>query len=350
MVFNLFKKKNTPAIALDIGSQNTKIIKTSSARNQLHIEECQCHPTPPGVFEAGQILDAKKLSDFLAKIIADMHLGDNLNVTTGVSGKGVIVKKIDIPKIEESLIAEHLPFEVEQYIPYDISEMDLDYEILNSEEGTSEEHISILFVAVLKKVVSDINQVFGEAYINCSILDTNIFALANAFEHSYGVRENQNFMICDVGASHTLLVVVSNNQVIFARSLPVGGSFYTKGLHQKLDVSLESAEEMKKDVNLEDITAQLEGLHQEFCDEIYSGYEFYMNFFPNKPISEAFITGGASQTQGLISFLEKKFTLRFRNFNTFQNASMDSDLKNQEQALNPYSAVAMGFALRANEE
>ena len=352
-MFSLFKKQSSSScFAVDIGSQYTKFIDLVPLKGDSYqIREIAVQPTPEGSFQAGKILSLDKLSKFLVRSIVELGFDKKTSVVAGIAAKGMITKKIDIPKMEESLIPEHLPFEAEQYIPYDISEMDLDYEILRGESSNSET-IPILFVAILKKTVAEYISVFSEAQLECNILDGNMFALANAFEYSYGVHLDKNFMICEVGASSTSLVGVCRGQVIFARSIPVGATFYTQQIQNGLGVSFQEAEDLKKtassekDPKAQEVLTIIEKLHSGFCEELQASYEFYTNFFPNDKISEMFLTGGGSLTKGLSAALEKAFSIPFTILNPFQKVSLSPHLKQQEEKLRPYSAVGFGLSLR----
>ena len=353
MPFNVFKKRNESAyFAVDIGSQYTKFVDLIQLKDKTcQVKEIAIQPTPEGSFQAGKILSLDKLSKFLVRSVVEMGFGKKTGVVGGVAAKGMITKKINIPKMEENLIPEHLPFEAEQYIPYDISEMDLDYEILQ-EVDADQETIPILFVAILKKTVAEYISLFAEAQLNCDVLDGNMFALANAFEYSYGVHPDKNFMICDVGASCTTLVGICSGQVVFARSIPVGAAFYTQQIQESLGVNFQEAEDLKKSVSddknpkAQEVLGVIENIHPGFCEELQASYEFYTNFFPNKKISEMFLTGGGSLTSGLSATLEKTFSIPFTILNPFQKVSLSPHLKNRAEQLQPYATVGFGLSLR----
>ena len=351
MPFTLFKKPGSSYFSIDVGSRYTKFIDvTLSKGNACKVNEFIVKPTPEGSFQAGKILDQSKLSGFLVQSVIDIGFGKKNNVVGGIAAKGVIVKKIDIPKMEERLIPEHLPFEVEQYIPYDISEMELDYEILKGMAGPPDT-ISVLFVAILKKTIQEYLDLLSEAQLNCDILDGNMFALFNAFEYNYGLQSKKNIMICDVGAGSTTLVGICNGQMVFARSIPVGAGFYTQEIQKSLGVTLQEAEELKKSAGEGgskpgEVSEIIEKSHSGFCEELKAGYEFYTNFFPNNKISEMFLTGGGSRMKGLSSVLQNAFSVPFKDFKPFQKASLPSHLKKQEKRLSAYAATAFGLSLR----
>ncbi len=348
LLLNLFKKLNKEYISLDIGSQNTKIMSLSpkGVINRFLIK-----PTPEKVFDSGTILDTEKLGEFLMACIGDMDIENDIEVITGVSGKGIIAKKIDIPKMEENLIVEHLPFEAEQYLPYEIDEVSLDYEILRDIEAGNND-IPILLVAVLKNIVNQYDELFEKSFLNCNILDVNVFALFNVFEKNYDLDETENYFLIDVGLNITNLVAIVKNQVVFTRSLPIGGNFYTNELERRLGLSYAEAEELKKSASQEEehpenVSSTLrEVIGPLFGDEIFSGYEFYLSFFPNNKISQIYATGGGSQCLGLLDVLSNKFEVPAYELNPFQNMELSFDLKSKEKNLMPFGSVVTGLSLR----
>ncbi len=348
MLINLFKKTKKEYVALDIGSQNTKVASISGGSINKFIIE----PTPEKLFDAGMILDEKGLSKFLMVCLGNLDITTDIEVITGVSGKGVITKKIEIPYMEEDLIAEHLPFEAEQYLPYEIDEMDLDYEILKDMSSSSKTNdVPILLVAVLKSIVSQYNELFEKSFLNCDILDTNVFALFNVFEKNYDLDEKENYFLIDIGLSTTNVVAIIKNQVVFTRSLPIGGDFYTQEIEKRLNLNYAEAEELKKSVSQEaehpeHISSAIKEINPLFSDEIFSGYEFYLSFFPNNKISQIYITGGGSQCLGLLETLNNKFQNSVYRLNPFQNIELGPDVLLDEKVLSSFGAIVAGLSLR----
>ena len=223
---------------MDIGSQNTKFLSFSS---KGIINNFSMEPTPEGSFDSGVILDPEKLKDFLMSCVGNLDMQNDFEIITGVSGKGIITKKIDILQMDEKLISEHLPFEVEQYLPYEIDEVGLDYELLTGIETSTSKEMPILIVAVLNSMVQQYNKLFEESFLQCGTLDTNHFALFNIFEKNYDLDETENYFLIDIGSKITNVVIAIKNQVVFARSLPLGGDFYTKELARRLDLGYAEA-------------------------------------------------------------------------------------------------------------
>ena len=345
-MFGIFQSKKNQ-FAVDIGSRYTKFIKVSRKSKQLTVDQFYMQPTPEKAFEAGNILNPDALVQFITQSVSQMDFAGSSNVVSGLYGKSLIIKKIDIPKIEESLIPEHLPFEVEQYVPYDLADMELDFEILKPSSRQSPDSMSVLFASALKETINSYSDIFEKSFLTCDVLDVSTFALANAFEQSYGVSD-QNFLLIDIGASYTGLAVLHKGQLVFSRGQPVGGNFYNQGLQKKLGLGFEEAEDLKKGAseNPPEVASCLEELNSSFCEEIYSNYEFYTSFFPEDKISEIYLTGGAAQTLGLKACLQSKFETPCEIFNPFQNLVLAPHLASDQESLQAYLPLSLGLALR----
>ena len=349
-MLQLFKKPGKPIMAVDIGHQNTKIILLSKPiPGKLKILKAVMKPTPLDSFKAGAIVDEEKLADFLSRTVADMELTEEVKAVTGISGaKGLITKKIDIPQIEAPQIPEHLPFEVEQYLPYDMNDLDLDYEILKKAKTRTPNTIPLFVVAVLVSVVKEYDNLCAKSFLNCDTIDANVFALSNIFEWNYGVNEKDCVLLMDIGEYHTNMAVIDSGELIFTRSIPAGGKNYTEKLKSSLQMEHQEAEDLKinKEGQPEAVGKVLEEVHALFCDELYSGYESFKTFFPESHISSIFITGGASQTEGLISFLEKKFSMSVQPIDNLKNIEKASNISIDKDLLSLYFSSALGLALR----
>ena len=351
-MFQFFKKKSKTAFAVDVGSCYTKIMDVSFSGNEMSVQNFFIKRTPAECFDSGNVLDEEKLSQFLLQSLAELKV-EKLNVIAGVTGKGFVTKKIDIPKMEHHLIGEHIPFEAEQYLPYEISMVDLDYEVLTKIRTAEPDHMPVLLIAVLKKTVEQYSSLFQAASLSCELLDANVFAMANAYEANYPNNEDENVLLIDIGALNTNLVVISKKQVIFTRNVAIGGEFYSKKIQESLNMSFDEAEDLKirsgkegGESSPEELVSLIKKLHQSFCDEVYTGYEFYLNFFPNQKISKVFMTGGGSQMPYLLTAMEEKLSVPVEKMNLFKTINISSDLDIGVDGWESLSAVCIGLALR----
>ncbi len=354
MPFNLFGKRSKQSyLALDIGSQNTKMMifrPGEAVADQMIIK-----PTPANSFQDGAFIDEEALRDFLSQGAAELGAENEMDVVAGISGKGVIAKKLDIPQMDKSMISEFVEIEAEQELFYNQEEMELDYELLTGVNFNKPEAQSLLVVTVLKKIIEGYNSIIKPPFMNCKILDTNFAALFNSFEYNENLDESKNYLVMDIGCASTNLVVVLKNQVVFVRHLSVGGHFFTQEIQRKMNVDYQEAEELKirasrgQEAPQELVALISNELNEAFAEELNSCCDFYSSLFPEKEINSVYVTGGASQTLGLIPHLQKKMNLPIERLNPFQNVSLNSDLQKRRDDLALFSAVVSGLALRSLE-
>lgn len=353
-MFNIFSKKKKQSIAIDIGSHSTKIASYSAATNSL--EQIILEITPEKLLDSHSILDAVGLGDFINNCMVLLNSDKDVSVVTGVSGKGVITKKIDMPYDDESLIQEYLSIEAEQYLPYDISDLELDYEILHGLPTTTENATPILLVAVLKNLLGSYEEAFSNSISECQIVDANVFALFNIFEKNYDMNPDKNYLLLDIGFQGSNIVAIINNQVVFTRYIPAGGDFHTHKIKDIMKLSYEEAEDLKKSLNQESNPPQelikelKETINPLFCEEIFSGYGFYSSFFPDNLTSNIYITGGGSQIPFLTDALQACFNAPVEILNPFARLKLSSGLAEiKTEQLKAFSSVVAGLALRTAE-
>ena len=353
MMLGFLKKQSKKCcLVLDIGNQNTKIAILK--KGQATVDQMILKPTPPDVFKDGFIASDSPLPDFLSQSILEMEIEEEIEVIMGISGKGIIAKKIDIPVIEESMIPDFVEIEAEQELFYNKEEMVLDYEVLEGVNFNKPTAKSLFVVTVLKKVIESYNNLVEKLSLNCEILDINFSALANCFENSMPLDKNKIYMVLDIGCVTTNLVILIKNQVVFARSLPLGGDFFTQGIQRKLSMDYSSAEELKISASKgqsapEELVSLVRSeLNESWIEEFMSSYELYHSLFPEKKIDQLYVTGGASQTLGLAAHLEKKTACPVKFFDPFQgkNIQFPPSVKKQEGQF--FYAVLIGLATRAS--
>ncbi|MCY4321369.1 MAG: type IV pilus assembly protein PilM [Bdellovibrionaceae bacterium] len=354
MVLNLFKKQSKKQIiALDIGSHSTKIM--SIEKEDHLVKDFVVAPTPENVFQDGLISDEESLSSFIGSQIGAMNIEDEFSVILGISGKGMISKKIDVPEIDDHMIPEFVEIEAEQELFYNRDEMELDYQILEGLNFKKPENKSIFVVTVLKSVVKSYNKLLDKNGIQCDVLDTNFGALFNAFEFNYDIEESENYMLLDIGKTTTNLTVVVKKQVIFARNINLGGDFFTSAIQKRMSVDYNMAEDLKISTVKEgeapqDIVSLIEStLNKQFIEEFISPYELYNGLFPEQPINKLYLAGGGIQTIGLISEIEKFFNCPVKILDPFLKLEFPLELKKHKEDYKRVSSVVTGLALRSLE-
>ena len=348
-MLSLFKKKQDPQVLLfDFGSDSVKVALFEPTTRTL--QKVIKRPLPSDAFVDLIVSPEGSLPGLIASLAAEMDAVD-CQIASGISGKKVIAKKIDVPnKITDAVIPEFIKVEAEQEIFFNKTEMDLDYELLEGVNFNEVGGRSLYVVVVEKKVIQNYNTCFQEAGLSLEVLDPNFSATFNSLLYNEDLEKDKNYMLLDIGKKYTDLVISVNNQLIFSRSLPQGGDFYNEKIEQDLGVEADKVEELKLESTYEDGAAQvseiIKGSHSAFIEEIQSCYEIYLSLFPSQKISKLFLSGGGSQTLGLDKAIGESLQIPCEKFNPFKNMNCSEELEMQQDNLKAYAAVVSGLALR----
>ena len=155
-------------------------------------------PLPPEAIVDGAIMDSGAVIDAIQRLFSANKIKTN-EVATSVSGNAVIVKKISLPQMTQEELAESIHWEAEQYIPFDIQDVALDYELV--EGSGSGGNMDVMLIAVKKDKISDYTSAISQAGKTASVVDVDVFALQNAYEVNYGIDPGRVVALLNVGAS-----------------------------------------------------------------------------------------------------------------------------------------------------
>jgi type IV pilus assembly protein PilM len=346
-MLSFFNKKKI--VGVDIGSSSIKIAELDVSAKKSSLIAFGIAPVPPQSFSGGEIINTQAIGESIRQLVAQIKT-KRKDAATGLGGTSVIVKRISIPRMEEKLIQEQIRWEAEQYIPYDINEVNLGFEILKKSAGPSE-NMDILLIAAVQSHVIKYAESLALAGLQCSILDVAGFALVNCFKANYGDMAGQSIGLVNIGASATTIVVLENSEAVFCRDIPVGGLNYTMDLQKSLNVSQEEAESIKLSFSLgqnapAEAASIVQNTHDIICDEIKASFDFFANTAKSQGVRRCFVTGGGSKTRGLLERISK--AVPSERLDPFFNLkispkSFSHDYLNQ---IRDFSAVAIGLGLR----
>lgn len=332
-------------IGLDIGSNKIRgaVVNISSTASELvkYVEE----PVLNSKLGSGEALQPAALEETLKRLFKSLKVTKG-NIVLGLSGSTVMVKKVTIPKMENQLLSDQVRWEAEQYIPFDLSSVNLDYVVLKT--GTSEnESNDILIVAAQKdQITAMVDVIEGLGSFKVVIADVNGFALANAFAFNYGRIQGQAVAVIDIGAFYTHFVIVQNGDVVFCRDLPVGGVLINQEIQSAMDVSFEEAERFKLGSNMpEEAAKAIENSFVTIADQIQGSFEFFVNTTQGVNVTNIFLTGGTSYMKGLIETLQKTLDIPCEFLNPTRNINLVPTVENP-QGFQTSGAVVLGLALR----
>jgi type IV pilus assembly protein PilM len=347
----LFGKKKG-LVGLDIGSSAVKAVELKpggKGGDEFQLLNIGIEPLPPEAIVDGAIMDSGAVIDAIQRLFQTQKI-KTVDVATGVSGNSVIVKKISLPQMSQEELAESIHWEAEQYIPFDIQDVNLDYEVLDSGTGGN---MDVLLVAAKKDKISDYTSCINQAGKNAAVVDVDVFALQNCYEVNYGVDPGRVIALLNVGASIMNINIVKGGTSIFNRDIAVGGNQYTDAIQKDLNLSFDQAEALKKGERVdgaapENLHPILQVVSENIAMEIQKTFDFFRATSSEDKIDRIFLAGGAAKVQGLRDLLSERFEAGVEMLNPFNSVTynprdFDPDFIND---VAPSVVIAVGLAAR----
>lgn len=346
----LFKKKKD-IIGIDIGSSSIKLVQLKPVKGKFELVNIGMLPLPPEAIVDNSIMDSVVIVDNLRNLVESLKIKTK-NVATSISGHSVIIRKIRLPIMTEEETETSIQFEAEQFIPFDISEVNLDFQILGADPNDPSQ-MNVMLVAAKKDFVNDYLAVFQECGMTPLVMDIDCFAMENAYELNYQPTEEEVVALINMGASALNVNVLKEGTSVFTRDIQVGGNSYNEELQKRLGVSSEDAEELKLGAELPDIDVSaveetIIDTNNNIVQEVQRSLDFYSATSAEEKVERIFVTGGASKTKMLIEALEERLGLPIEPLNPFQELvvnekNFDSDYLD---AMAPLFSVAVGLGTR----
>ena len=345
-------------IGIDIGSHSIKIVEIDDTKKGMILKNFGMIEVPQESIVEGSIKEMEIVSSALKNLLKNLKIKSK-NVATSISGYSVIVKKITIPKKEEEDLERSIQGEAEQYIPFDINDVNLDFQIFPSgkeetEEEEKEELMDVLLVAAKKDIVEEYISLLHLAELNPMVLDIDAFALQNAFEISNHEQSGCHALV-NIGAQQLTINVIKDGASIFTRDSSYGGSQITSEIQKRLNIPFQEAEMVKlgaKPIETEKrpiIEEIFSSTITKWAQEVKRALDFVATTFIDIKVDNVLLSGGSSLIPGFSKYLGLETGLKIEMFNPFGNLEIKEKLFDAEY-LNYHAAMAVisiGLALRS---
>jgi type IV pilus assembly protein PilM len=346
-------RKARSLVGLDIGSSAVKAVELKPAGKAFKVTAFGSEPIPPDSIVDGAIIDAAAVADAIRRLFDGRGIKTK-DVAASLSGNAVIVKKITLPVMTEAELAESIYWEAEQYIPFDIQDVNLDYQILDAGDAAAgKSTMDVLLVAAKKEKIADYTGVIAQAGRTAVVVDVDAFALQNAYEANYGIEPGAVVVLLNAGASATNINILQGDQSVFTRDISIGGNAYTEALQKELNLPFEQADQLKRGVivdgaSFDDARPVLRAVSENVMLEIQKTFDFFKATASSDRIDRIVVSGGASRAEGFTEMLAERFEAPVEPFDPFKNVAFETKKFNVESAaaVGPTVAVAVGLALR----
>jgi len=339
-------------VGLDIGSSAVKAVELKAAGRGYRVTACGSEPLPPDSIVDGAIIDGAAVADAIRRLFEARSIRTR-DVAASLSGNAVIVKKITLPAMTETELADSIYWEAEQYIPFDIQDVNLDYQVLEpADKASANGSIDVLLVAAKKEKIADYTGVIAQAGRAAVVVDVDAFALQNAYEANYGVEPGAIVVLLNAGAGATNINILSGEQSVFTRDVSIGGNAYTEALQRELNLSYEAADQLKRGTpvdgaTFDDARPVLRAVSENVMLEIQKTFDFFKATAASDRIDKIVVSGGASRAEGFTEMLTERFEAPVETFDPFRRITVDPKKLGGDLAdLGATSAVAVGLALR----
>jgi type IV pilus assembly protein PilM len=310
---------------------------------------------PPEAIVDGVIMDSAVVVESIRNLISNLKI-KNRNVATSVSGHSLITKKIQLPLMTEAELEEQIQWEAEQYIPFEIEEVNIDFQILGpllDEEG----QMDVLLVAVKKDIINDYAAVIAEAGLAVHVVDVDGFALENVFEVTYPDFLDKTVVMIDVGAGIMNINVLKNGVSTFTRDITIGGSNFTEEIQKEIGVGYEEAEILKlggssEHAGPEGVLEVVRMTTESLVLEIQRSLDFFSATSAEEEVHRIFLSGGSCRVPGLAMAVEERMGIPTEILNPFRGLDYPEKLFDPDylELMGPVAAVASGLALRRTDE
>ncbi len=351
-------------VGVDIGSSSIKVCELKEGRKGHTLHKVAYAPLPPQTIVDGHVMNTAVVTDTLMRLFAE-HKIKQRDVAVGVSGQSVIIRKITVPMMTPAELDEQIQWEAEQHIPFDIKDVQIDYQVLRRHPDRGQ--MDLLLVAAKRDEINDYAQFVREAKLRPVCVDIDAFCVQNLFEVSMGVPQEQTVALLNMGASLTSLNIVSGGTSAFTRDITSGGNTISEEIQRETGLSFEQAEAYKcGDTATGDggagvdrggmVPQHVQQVIDAACDtiaaEIQRSLDFFMATSGEAEINQIYVTGGTANLSNLRSAIQRRARAPVEFFNPVANLTIDHKNVRQDvlQARNAQLAVAIGLALRKDKE
>ncbi len=351
--------KGKLALGLDIGSTGVKLIQLKEQRRRGQVgyalQSFGMKPLPPEAIVDGALMNSTAIVQAMQELIGELKIKQK-EVAIGVSGHSVIIKKISMPRMTQEELEESIQWEAEQYIPFDVKDVNIDTQILNPDVNDATGQMDVLLVAAKKDMINDYTTVVSEAGLLPTVVDVDAFAVQNMFTANYDLPPNETIVLINAGASVININIVSNGITVFTRDVTIGGNQFTEEIQKQLNVSYEEAEALKigggrgdtDAVVPQEVERVMGTVAEQVAGEIQRSLDFYAGTAADANFTKVYLSGGTAKIPALFKTIEQRVGVPVEILNPFKQIEIDNRRFDPAFIMDvaPMAAVAVGLALR----
>jgi type IV pilus assembly protein PilM len=341
-------------VGLDIGSGAVKAVSLKKSRAGWSLVAAAEVPVPVAGAHDSQSTQDAAVSETVNDVFEAMRLR-RARVATALSGHAVIVKRLSLPSMSRAELAEAIPWEAEQYIPFDLNDVQIDYQVVNAPSGdAAKTTVDVLLVAAKKERIEDRAALVAQSGRQPVVLDVEAFALANCYKVNYPERVDPLTALVHVGRTTTLVCLLEQGEPIFTRDIALGGQAHVDALMR--DSATQGLDELAirrilhgtlpSGVDADRVHTVLKDASTQLVREVRKSIEFFKTSAPVERLTRVILSGGAWEATGLVDLLTSEFSAPVDIFDPFRRVTRSARALGGE-SVGPSYAVAVGLAMRS---
>jgi len=345
----MFFSMKKEIIGIDIGSSSVKLVQLKDQKGVYTLQNVGILPLPLEAIVDNTLMDSSSIVETIKKLVKGLNIRIK-DAACSVSGNSVIIRKISLPAMPPEELEDQIHWEAEQYIPFDINDVNIDFQILAADQQDPSK-MEVLLVASKKEIINDYLAVFNEAGINLAVVDVDSFAIQNAFVLNYDIDPDKVCALINIGASMMNLNIVKNDISLFTRDVQMGGNLFTEEIQKQFGVSIEEAERMKITGDSTDhakLNDTISRINETLAMEMRRSLDFYNTTAGEGKINEVYLSGGGAKTPMLVEAVHQRLGLPVELLNPLRKVvhnekEFDTEYLNE---IGPLVTVAVGLATR----
>jgi type IV pilus assembly protein PilM len=345
-------------VGVDIGASSVKVCQVKESRKGFGLLRLGYAPLAPQTIVDGQVMDAGRVIEAIQKAFHDGKIRQK-EVALSVSGQSVIIRKITVPMMTPAELEEQIHWEAEQHIPFDIKDVQVDYQVLRRRPEASQ--MDLLLVAAKRDQINDFAQLARDAKLKPIVCDIDAFTVQNLFEVSRGLPVDQTVALINVGASLSSLNIVAGGVSAFTREIANGGNVITEEIQKQLGVPYDQAEAYKcgglgqpdgPGIIPEAAARVIDSVTDSIAGEIQRSLDFFLATTGEGEIGRIYVTGGSSNLAALAHAIQRRSRVPVEMWVPVERIVVEA--KEVDRVLLQQRAaqlsVALGLSLRKDRE
>ncbi len=347
-----FRRRPASLVGVDIGSSAVKAVELTRCAGGGMAARAGVRPVPPMSIVEGAIVARDGVADAVRSLLEATGIRGR-EVALSLPGSAVVAREITMPRMGPAELAGSIVWEAERHIPYDLQDVNLDYQVVGREDDAGgKPAMTVLLAAAKKATIAEYAAAIAAAGCVPAVVDVAAFALQNAYAMDGGPADGRSVALLDAGASTTNINIVRSGRSVLTRDIPAGGNAYTDALRSAHGLSFAQAERLKRGTAGGEQPGEHEAVVREVTEHLLLEVEKTFDFFTASRSSDRLdrivLSGGASLGRELAAAMAGRFGVPLERFDPFRNITLDdaSGAEGDPAGVAATAGVATGLALR----